>query len=198
MSARQRIPDDVREQIADAARAGRLSCREIARQHGISPGTVRNIVKAAGIVGAFARASTENATRARVVDMAARRAELAEKALDLAGRMVERATAPYTVICTTKDDVFREILDEPPANEVKAFATAYGIFLDKHMALIKFDTKEVANPAASSLVDRLAEMLHLDTGVDPLVDDGYPTPLPAPPDEDDDGYEAPDMAAVTE
>lgn len=173
MPARERIPDETRAAIEAAVRAGG-TCRGVAREHGVSPGTVRNIAKEAGITGAFARVSTQNATRARVADLAARRSQLAERALDLAERMLDRATSPYTLVVATKDDVIREELPEPPAADVRQFATAYGIFVDKHCALIKFDTKEAANPAATSLADRLVAFLGLDQAE---ADDGYPEPL---------------------
>ncbi len=195
----ERIPDEVRAQIADAIRAGG-SCRGIAREFAVSTATVRKIAGEAGVAAPFTREQTKNATRARVADLADRRARLAEKMLDLAEHIADRATAAYTVVIATKDDVFRETLDEPPLGEVRQAMTAVGIALDKHMALIKFDTKEVANPAAAALVDRLADMLQLDQGNDELVDDGYPTPLP-PADPEayggDDGYQAPDVGALT-
>lgn len=178
MAARERIPDDTRAAIERDVRAGELSCRAIAKAHGVSPGTVRNITKAAGIEGAFARVHTENATRARVVDMAARRARLAERALDVAERMLDRATAQYTVIVSTKDDVFHEVLPEPPLTEAKQAATAYGILVDKHCALVRFDTADGGNVAATSLADRLAAMLALDPSAPDGHDDGYPADPP--------------------
>ncbi len=193
----ERLPDDVRTRVADAIRTGG-TCRGIARDHGVSTATVRKIADEFGITGAFSRAKTENATRARVADLADRRARIAEQMLDLAEHIAKRATAAYTVVITTKDDVFHETLAEPPLGEVRQALTAVGIALDKHMALIKFDTREAANPAAASLVDRLADLLHLDKGADHLVDDGYPTPLPGPGELDDDGYTAPDMGELTE
>ena len=196
MAKRERIPDEVRAQIADAIRSGG-TCRGIARDFEVSTATVRKIAEEYEITDAFAREQTQKATRARVADLAARRAVLAERALDVAERALTRAMSPYTVIVATKDEVFHEQLPEPPANELRQFATSYGIFVDKHMALIRFDTKEATNPAAAALVDRLAAMLQLDQGNDELVDDGYPTPLPAVDPAGDDGYVAPDMGALS-
>jgi transposase-like protein len=192
----ERLPDDVRARVADAIRAGG-TCRGIAREHAVSTATVRKIAEEFGITGAFSRAKTENATRARVADLADRRARIAEQMLDLADHIAKRATAAYTITVATKDDVHTITLDEPPLGEVRQAMTAVGIALDKHMALIKFDTREVANPVAASLVDRLADLLHLDKGADHLVDDGYPQPLPGPGELDDDGYVAPDMGELT-
>jgi hypothetical protein len=104
----------------------------------------------------------------------------------------------------TGDGVHLRTLDEPPLKEVKDGMGAVAMAVKAHCELIKFDTKEVANPAASSLVDRLADLLQLDQGNDDTVDDGYPTPLPEPPDDDavdldddSDGYVPPDMEALS-
>lgn len=179
------IDDTVREAIAQAIRdgAGSVSCRGIAKQFEVSPGTVRKIAKEIGLPDAFARAQTKNATRARVVDMATRRAGLAEKMLDLAEHIAARATTEYVVIVSTKDEVFRETLDEPPLGEVRQAMTAVGIAIDKHMALIRFDTKEGGNNAATSLIDRLALQLGLAAGTPDGYDDGYPADE-LPPGED--------------
>lgn len=174
----------VRDAIAAAIRdgAGRISCRGLAGEFDVSPNTVRKIAREIGLPDAFARAETKNATRARAVDMAERRGALATKMLDLAEHIAGRATAAYTVVIATKDEVFREILDEPPLGEVRQAMTAVGIAVDKHMALIRFDTKEGGNPAATSLVDRLAAMLALDGTAGDDYDDGYPAdPPPAGP-----------------
>lgn len=167
------IPEHQRAAIEQAIRAGagRVSCRGLARAHGVSTGTIRKIAKEIGCPDAFARAETKNATRARIVDLAERRAGLAEKMLDLAEHIARRATAPYTVTLATKDEVHEIVLTEPPLGEVRQAMTAVGIALDKHMALIRFDTKDGGSVAATSLVDRLAAMLELDVAG---ADDGYP------------------------
>lgn len=196
----ERLDDTVRERIAQAIRtgkaAGTASCRGIATEFGVSPGTVRNIARDAGIVDPFARTKTANATRARVTDMAARRAALAEALLTKAEHILKRLDQPYVMLVPSGEGVFERELAEPPLKEVKDGMAAVVAAAKAHTDLIKFDTKEVANPAASSLVDRLADLLQLDQGNDELVDDGYPTPLAEPQpedDEDDDGYVAPSM-----
>lgn len=175
-----------REAIADSIRqgAGTASCRGIAAEHGVSPSTVRTIAKEINLPDAFARAQTKNATRAAVADAASRRAALATRMLDLAERIADRATEPYTVIVATKDDVYREQLDEPPLDQVRQAMTALGIAIDKHVALIRFDTKDNGgSEAARSLVDALVDVFgnpdrtNTDAGDQ---DDGYPVPLPTP------------------
>ncbi|TAK89315.1 MAG: hypothetical protein EPO06_11660 [Burkholderiaceae bacterium] len=169
-----RIDDATRQRVLDLAEQG-VSRNQIARDLQISAGSVTNIIRAAGKTNAFDRSRTENATRARVVDLAARRASIAETMLDLADRFAARARESYTVYLATKDDVHPVTYDEPPLGEVRQAMTALGIAVDKHMALIRFDTKEAGNAGALSLVDRLAAAFDLDN---PDADDGYPTPEP--------------------
>jgi hypothetical protein len=176
------LPDETRAAIAAAIeqRAGTVSCRGLAAEFEVSPSTVRKIAKEIGQPGAFARAQTKNATRARVADLAARRAGLAETMLDLAERIAARATEPYKIVLATKDDVHTVLLDEPPLGEVRQAMTAVGIAVDKHMALIRFDTKDGASGVALSLVDALVGAFGVHPDVEHDVDDGYPVPLPTP------------------
>jgi hypothetical protein len=182
------LDESTRNAIEQAIRAGagKVSCRGIAKQFDVSPGTVRNIAKRADLDGAFGREQTKAATEARTVDMAARRAALAARALDLAERMLDRAGSAYTVLVATREDVERVELAEPPAADVKHFAASYGLFVDRHMSLIKFDTKEASNPAATSLVDRLAEQLGLAATTADGYDDGYLQPEPPTADDSAD------------
>lgn len=166
----KRIPDETREQIADAIRAGG-TCRGIAHRFDVSPDTVRKIAEKAGIVDPFSRAQTQAATAAKVVDLAARRAALAEKLLDLADHISERATGRYEIILATKDDVYHEWLVEPPLPDTRQALTAVGVAIDKHIALVRFDTKDAGNAQAHSLAERLIAHLGL---VDDGYDDGYP------------------------
>jgi transposase-like protein len=206
----ERLPEEKRQAIAAAIRAGagEVTCRGIAREFGVSTGTVRNIVRDESIPDPFSRAKTAHATRARVTDMAARRAALAERLIQKAEHILERLDSPYTLVVGTADGLESRVLDEPPLKEVKDGMAAVGTAINSHMALIKFDTKEASNPLATSLVDSLAKMLELDQGNDEQVDDGYPTPLPdldaleaaalATAEAEtaaDDGYAAPDPGA---
>lgn len=181
-----RLDPAQRAAVAESIRtgAGTVSCRGVAAEHGISTDTVRRIATEIGLPDAFAREKTKKATRARVADLAERRANLATRMIDLAERIADRATETYTVIIATKDDVYREQLDEPPLDQVRQAMTAVGIAIDKHIALIRFDTKDGGgSEAARSLVDALVDVFgnpdRTNTdGAD--QDDGYPVPLPTP------------------
>jgi hypothetical protein len=75
-----RLPDAKRDEVLDLARAAGLPRNEVARRAGVSPRTVTRVCSAAGVT--FDRAATEQATRARVVDTAAERAEQSDALLD--------------------------------------------------------------------------------------------------------------------
>ena len=68
------ITDEQRQQVLRLAREGTLSRNQIAKDVGVSAGSVTNICKAAGV--SFDRTATEVAVRSRKADLAARRAEL--------------------------------------------------------------------------------------------------------------------------
>ncbi|MGW9210962.1 helix-turn-helix domain-containing protein [Embleya sp. NPDC055664] len=63
-----RIDDTVRAAILADVAAGTLSCRVIAKQHGVSPSTVSKLAAEAGPADAFERTQTQKATAAATVD----------------------------------------------------------------------------------------------------------------------------------
>lgn len=151
-----RIPDDTRAAIEDQIRADMdteagASCRGIASQYSVSPDSVRRIAAEAEIEQPFARAKTQNATRARTTDMAARRAALAEGLLDDAVKLRERAWSEYEYYERSPDGPVRVRLDLPPLGEARNAYTAVGIAVDKHLVLVKHDTGTGADQARSML-----------------------------------------------
>lgn len=133
------IPDSTRAAILADIRTGEKGCRAIARDHAVSEGTVRNIAEEAGIMDAFSRVNTENATRARQSDMAARRAQIAEMLLDDIQRLRDRAWEPYDVVTNTQDGAEITTLPLPPLRDAQAAYTSIAISLDKHLALVRHD-----------------------------------------------------------
>ena len=129
------IPDTTRNAILADIRAGQKSCRGIARDHNVSDATVRKIAKQAGITNAFAREHTENATRARQADMAAQRARLAARLIDLAELSLDQAT--------------QHIRELTPRDA----AIVLGIAVDKHIALERHDSDPGTDTARSLLSD---------------------------------------------
>ena len=88
------ITDEQRQQVLRLAREGTLSRNQIAKDTGVSAGSVTNICKAAGV--SFDRTATEVAVRSRKADLAARRAELQLLLLQDASRLREQLWQPAT------------------------------------------------------------------------------------------------------
>lgn len=88
------ITDEQRAQVLRLARDGNLSRNQIAKDTGVSAGSVTNITKAAGI--SFDRTATEQAVKSRKADLAARRTELQLQMLEDAARLRLQLWAPAT------------------------------------------------------------------------------------------------------
>lgn len=156
-----RIPDDVREAVARAARLERTS-RSIAAEFGISVASVSNICRELGVQRD--RSATEKATRATIADLAKRRAELAglllEDAHRLRAQLWERAQVAMVVSQGGENGsmIVDHELPEPTFRDKQAIATATGIVLDKHLKLVDRD----ASPdlvAGRSLLETVGTML---------------------------------------
>lgn len=135
-----------RQAILADIKAGELGRNEIARKHGVSGSTVSMIASDEGLLDAFDRAETKAATAARVVAMTEARASLANESAAVARIALDR---------------MRKAL--PRAN-AKDAAIAYGIAVDKHMALARFDSDDGAKDA-TSLVKALAAGLNVAAGL---------------------------------
>lgn len=145
------LDPEVRTAILADIKAGGKSCRGIARDHGVSDATVRKIAKDNQVVNAFSRAQTENATRARVADMAAQRAEKSALLLADVDRLRERAWSPYQVVVNTSEGPEIVTLKLPPLRDTQAAYTSIGIAIDKHLAIERHDSGTGAEQAASLL-----------------------------------------------
>ena len=133
------ISDDVRAAILADIAAAEEGRNAIARKHGVSPRTVTNIADEAGLLDAFTRVNTENATRARQSDLAARRAQIAEMLLEDIERLRDRAWDSYDVVTSSAQGAEIITLSEPPLRDVQAAYTSIAISLDKHLALVRHD-----------------------------------------------------------
>jgi transposase-like protein len=133
-----RIPDDKRQAIADAVRAGGTQ-RGIARDFGVSGGTVQNIVAEYGIENAFDRTATARASAAKRIDNAAKRAQLSESNLDDAMRVRERIWQPADQVVPSGQIV---TLDLPSARDVRDFAAAVQALAKTHIELDKHDSAQ--------------------------------------------------------
>lgn len=149
------VPDAERAAILDDIRAGQLSCKAIARKYGRSASTVSGIAKDAGLVDAFGRSQTKEATRAREADSKARRAEIAARLLDEATGFLDMLHGPFRVFSFGgKENTYNEqLLPGPPTGDIRNLMTSAAIALDKHVVLEKHDTDDGIDAARSMLGD---------------------------------------------
>lgn len=116
-----RLPDDKRAAILDDIRTGTKSRGQIARDHNVSTTTVSNLAKDDGIEEPFSREQTEKATAAAVADSASERASIALDTLKGA-----RAA-------------LKQMLTALPDASARDAAVAFGIMIDKHRVLDRYD-----------------------------------------------------------
>lgn len=147
-----RISDEKRAAILEDIQAGG-TCRGIAKKHDVSPDTVRRIAAEGEVKDAFARADTEKATRARVSDMAALRAQVAQKYLRKASELLDQMDDPHLVYSFGgKDNSYNEhVLERPPTGDLRNLMTASAVAVDKHLKIIAADTESGAAGAVSML-----------------------------------------------
>lgn len=155
------ITPEKRAQIVDLAVAG-MGRNEIARELGVAAATVSSVCERAGV--AFDRRSTEQATRARVLDAKAKRAEMLEQQLTIQWltqqRMLDvlerRGTWPTLVKAPMGSQETRRLAYIPADDFVK---TQNG--LSSGMAVVN-RIEETLNPAAEeagNLLDKIAGAL---------------------------------------
>lgn len=124
------LTEDQKQQIV-ALHGQNVSRNEIARKVGVSAGTVTNVCRAAGLL--FDRSMTKKATEVKQIDAKALRASLAGDALQVAKEAQQ---------------ALRRILAESSELNLRDLATVYGVFMDKHVALVKLDADNSESAAA--------------------------------------------------
>lgn len=144
------IPAGKRAAIITDIKAGN-SCRSIARNHNVSASTVTKIAKDEKIPGAFARAQTQNATRAKRFDAAAARAQLIQDLYADAQRFRARGWDPYTQIVSGPAGSEFVTTKMPPLRDQQAAYTSVAICLDKAVKLEAVDSQDGAADAKSLL-----------------------------------------------
>jgi hypothetical protein len=153
-NARARAVDDAeRDRIRELHGQG-LSCNAIAAELGRSRSTISGQCRKLGL--SFDRASTRQATEAKVADAKARRAEAVRLAMDDWHRLRERAWSPYRVAMGTGEGLETITLELPPAQDTRAFYNSMSVCIKDQIAIEKHD----ADPGSMSAVDAwLAAML---------------------------------------
>jgi len=117
-----RIDDGRRAAIIADIQAGSKSARQIAKDHGVSASLVSKIAGDEHVHGAFERAQTKKAREALTEDSKAIRAQLAARSLTDADILRQRA------------------LKSESARDARDYATAFAIFVDKHLVLDAHDS----------------------------------------------------------
>lgn len=162
-----RTSADVRAAIAEDCRAHPDdSNATIARRHGCSATLVLTIKRAEGLAPAAGQASehatsqTQNAVKARLADMAERRARLAQRMLEASERLVDSLYQPHIAFnFGGKDNTYTEhMFDQPDVKAKQITLTAAAIAVDKHLKLLQFDAGS-DNSEAASLLGKLGEAL---------------------------------------
>ncbi|UJV43818.1 helix-turn-helix domain-containing protein [Streptomyces sp. AMCC400023] len=144
------VSDDERAEIVRLHAQG-LGRNEIARQVGRAQRTVSLICAEEGLV--FDTSMTEDATRARVAQLAALRADTAVDLHLDAMKLTQQMWEPAVVFnFGGKDNTYRDkAVDEPPALDKKALMTAAGIALEKSLKLVPPADEGGADDARSML-----------------------------------------------
>lgn len=146
---------------------------QIARDHGISAGTVTNIARKHG--KNFDRSKTEKATRAVELDNKSRRALLAKRMLDAADQALMDMRSPYIVhdfgfSGYGKKDEDGEIvgggwefvtkaLPRPPAGDQRSFMVIAATAIDKSIVIDKHDNVDEGQQAARTMLGKLGELI---------------------------------------
>lgn len=122
---------------------------EIARQLGVSAGTVTRHAPA----GSFDRKSTAAAVKARKVDLAARRAEIAALLLEDAARLRAQLWQPHIAFAFGgKENTYNEHpLSEPTPADKRALITSAVTALNAHLRLVDHDADGGLHDAESVL-----------------------------------------------
>ncbi|WP_159058991.1 helix-turn-helix domain-containing protein [Streptomyces scabiei] len=142
------VTDDERAEIIRLHAAGK-GRNEIARRTGRAQRTVSLICAEEGLI--FDTSMTEDATRARIAQLAALRADTAVDLHLDALRLTQQMWEPATIYnFGGKDNTYRDkAVDEPPAIDKKALMTAAGIALEKSLKLVPPNDEGGANDARS-------------------------------------------------
>ncbi len=122
--------------------AQNLSRNAIAREIGCSPSTVSSHAKALGL--SFDRSATAQATAAKTIDLAARRARLVERMMDMA----------------------EGALDEIERGEVEQTMITQAGQVVKTTRKVDMTDRRNANVVAGTAVDKATKLLDRDTGVE--------------------------------
>jgi transposase-like protein len=143
-----RLSDETKAEILRLCRDG-VSRNDIAKRVGCSAASVSGVVKRAreetgDAALTFDRSKVAAATEARKVDLAARRAALAQGLLDDVEKLRAELFAPTTIYSFGgKDNSYNERqVDKPPFADQLKIVQAAGAAIDRHLKLDAHDNDE--------------------------------------------------------
>jgi len=161
-SGRAPVDPKTRARVVELAKVlPPMSRNAIAREVGISSSTVSRIVAAELPEHSWGRVATKAATEAKLVDLKAARAELATDVLAEARAILAKFQAPHVKVLNHQGVGYDHPMAGPESGDVKNYAIALGILLDKHLLLVRHDSDDRDLPA----VDRWLAALGVSTVV---------------------------------
>jgi transposase-like protein len=153
-----RIPDGQREAILADVRAGGLSCRAIAKKHGVSAATVSGLAREHGLTFERSDGKTRAATAARAFDAKTARAQMIERLHGDAERFRERAWQPCTTLIGTGPQAMWVTTNLPSFRDQQSAYTSLGIALDKALTLERHDDDSGQAAGQNMLGDLMAAL----------------------------------------
>jgi len=149
--------DGIREALLAQERTGE-SITSIAARFGVAKTTVSRAAKALDLQPAL-RTMTKNATEAKRADMAAQRAELSQRALDMARGALDEIESGEVIVSWTdwgSTPVVKRMERKTTPKGRQALMTAFAIAMDKHKMLDNYDAQQgLASAVDDWLLDKL-------------------------------------------
>lgn len=163
-----------------------LSLNECARRLGWSPSTIS--VHSVKMDLSWDRALTREATEARVIDLAAVRARLAEKFAEAAEHLLDQIYEPALVFnFGGKDNTYEEHkLPKPPVQDIRGLVQAAGTASTKSMELSKFTASAGDTGAVGEFLEWLEHGDELEPDPEDMFDGASDDPSLDPFDDPSD------------
>ena len=165
--ARPRLADDVRQAIIADLRATvgtpEGTYRRIAKRHEVSISTVAKVAKEAELDDANAvHERLRTATRAKIADGAARRAEICAKLLAVADEAVEDMSRPALVYSFGgKNNTYAErMISQPDFRGRRDLAQVVKVALDTHKMLDQYDSDSTQTSVVDAWLKTMIEGGH--------------------------------------
>lgn len=142
------IDAKTRARIRKLAREG-MSAYRIAKTVGVAQSSVTRICAEAKPPISFDRSKTAEAVEAHTIDLKAKRAEISQLAVAEVQRLFGLLTTQHEITHwdTKTGWLVRGTIERPTSGDIKNYATAIGILVDKHLVLVKTDSDDRDLPA---------------------------------------------------